>query len=178
MTRGGFAILGRMKPAVFKADALLLLAAVVWGTGFVAQRMGMEHVGPMTFNGIRFAIGALVLLPVIYFKKPLADESAPVAGTPYRRGYLAGGILAGSVLFVAASLQQIGLIYTTAGKAGFITGLYVVFVPIIGLFLRHRIHPVTWAGAGLGPSVTHPARSGYRSTTTCGGVPTPLPGCV
>jgi drug/metabolite transporter (DMT)-like permease len=138
-----------VKRTVFKADVLLLLVAAIWGTGFVAQRLGMEHVGPMTFNGIRFAIGTLVLLGVIMVRRRLARRSPAAGDAPTTRTHLLGGLLVGVALFVAASLQQIGLIWTTAGKAGFITGLYVVFVPIIGLFVRHRVHATTWAGAGL-----------------------------
>ena len=138
-----------MRLAVFKADVLLLVAAAIWGTGFVAQRMGMDHVGPMTFNGLRFTLAVLVLLPIIHFRRSAATTPAPGEGTPVIPGYLAGGCLAGSVLFVGVSLQQIGLIYTTAGKAGFITGLYVVLVPVIGLFLRHRVPAVTWFGAAV-----------------------------
>ena len=138
-----------MKPAVFKADALLLLAAAIWGTGFVAQRLGMEHVGPMTFTGVRFAIGALVLLPLLRFRRTRRHQATPNTSVEGVRSFLLPGALAGLVLFIAVSLQQIGLIYTTAGKAGFITGLYVVFVPIIGVFVRQRIRPVTWIGAAL-----------------------------
>ncbi|MHC4236252.1 MAG: EamA family transporter, partial [Planctomycetota bacterium] len=133
-----------MKPAALKADALLLLAAAIWGSGFVAQRLGMNHVGPMTFNAIRFAIGVLVLLPLIYVRRPTSTDPAS-----NRRAYLIGGGLAGLVVFIAAGLQQIGLVYTTAGKAGFITGLYVVFVPLLGLFVLRRVATTTWAGAGL-----------------------------
>ena len=138
-----------MKRTTFKADALLLLAAVIWGTGFVAQRAGMEHVGPMTFTGIRFAIAFLVLLPILCLRRQREPQTDSQTGASTRRIYLLGGTVAGGVLFIGVSLQQIGLIYTTAGKAGFITGLYVVIVPIIGFFLRHRVRSATWIGAGL-----------------------------
>jgi drug/metabolite transporter (DMT)-like permease len=138
-----------MKLATFQADALLLLAAVIWGTGFVAQRAGMEHVGPMAFTGIRFALGTLVLLPIIYIRRHRPTPTDPQARASARRVYLLGGTLAGLVLFIGVSLQQIGLIYTTAGKAGFITGLYVIIVPIIGFFLRYHVRSITWIGAGL-----------------------------
>ena len=138
-----------MKPGGFKADALLLLAAAIWGTGFVAQRSGMEHVGPMTFTGIRFAIGAAVLLPLLWSRRTRRDQTDSNASLKRVRSFPLPGVLAGLVLFIAVSLQQIGLIYTTAGKAGFITGLYVVFVPIIGVLVRQRIRVVTWIGAAL-----------------------------
>lgn len=99
------------------------MTAALWGFAFVAQRQGMEHLDPFTFNAIRFALGALFVRFVMFksFKK-----KAPVLWLP------------GLVLFAAASLQQIGLIYTSAGSAGFITGLYVLFVPVLGFFLGQR----------------------------------------
>ena len=145
----GNAGLGHMHRGAFKADGLLLLAAAIWGTGFVAQRLGMDHVGPMTFNGIRFAIGVFVLIPVIYMRRPMGDIPGSDGCVSHASVYVFGGGLAGLVVFVAAGLQQIGLVYTTAGKAGFITGLYVVFVPIMGLFIRRRVGAPTWLGAGL-----------------------------
>jgi len=133
-----------------KADALLLLTASLWGLGFVAQRIGMDYVGPFTFNGIRFALGGLSLLPLIVLteknRRTLPEHMPPKARL---KTMLLGGSLVGIVLFLAASLQQIGLVYTTAGKAGFITGLYVVLVPILGLFWRHRVPGGTWTGALL-----------------------------
>lgn len=129
---------------IYRADALLLLTAIIWGTAFVAQRVGMEHVGPMIFNGVRFGLGALILLPIAL----RGDTRSP---DRYKAGWrvLSGGGLAGLVLFIAASLQQIGLVYTTAGKAGFITGLYVVIVPLFGFFIGHQIGVATWLGAIL-----------------------------
>ncbi len=140
--------MGVMKLGALRADALLLLAAAIWGSGFVAQRLGMDHLGPMAFNSLRFAIGAMVLLPAILISRSGPSNSAAGPG-PALRVYLLGGGLAGVVLFIAAGLQQIGLVYTTAGKAGFITGLYVVLVPIMGLLLRRRVGIWTWSGAGL-----------------------------
>ena len=126
---------------------LLLLAAVIWGLSFVAQRVSLKYLGSFTFNGVRFALGSLSLLPLIIFtsKKPIAKPES-VSKPP---STLMAGILVGCVLFIAASLQQIGLIETTAGKAGFITGLYLVFVPLIGIFLSHRTHLQTWMGVAL-----------------------------
>lgn len=121
------------------ADLLLLLTALIWGSTFVAQRAGMEHVGPFFFNGVRFALGCVPLLPFV-----LRTAAAPLASR-FRRA-LPGGLLAGLFLFIAASLQQVGIVHTTAGKAGFITGLYVILVPILGLLLRYRSRRSTWAG--------------------------------
>ncbi|MDS4040007.1 MAG: DMT family transporter [Candidatus Competibacter sp.] len=128
-----------------KAELLLLLAAVIWGFAFVAQRVGMEHVGPFTYNGIRFVLGALSLLPLLW----LGRRSAAPVGPGGWRSILGGGLLAGSILFAGASLQQVGIVHTTAGKAGFITGLYVVIVPVLGLLWGHRTPWSTWAGAAL-----------------------------
>jgi drug/metabolite transporter (DMT)-like permease len=132
-----------------KADALLLLTATIWGFAFVAQRVGMEHVGPFTFNGVRFALGSLSLLPLIWLggrRRDRAPAPIPQAGA---LELLRGGMLAGLALFLGASLQQVGLVYTTAGNAGFITGLYVVIVPILGLIWRQRPALGTWIGAIL-----------------------------
>ncbi len=129
---------------------MLLLTALIWGSSFVAQRAGMEYIGPFTFNGIRSLIGGLVLIPVIFLfsknktaqeKKEELTEDEKKAG---KKTLLLGGILCGIVLFAASSLQQIGMVYTTAGKAGFITALYIVLVPILGVFIRKKVKPIVW----------------------------------
>ncbi len=154
-----------MKQQVWKSDSLLLLAAAIWGFAFVAQRAGMEHVGPFIFNAVRFALGSFVLLPFLIwgyrnarrFRRngsfnPAADRNQP--GTEDRRPEEVGRmkqwivcVAIGLILFIGASFQQIGIVYTTAGKAGFITGLYVIIVPILGIFLRQRPGPTVWIGA-------------------------------
>jgi drug/metabolite transporter (DMT)-like permease len=128
-----------------KAEALLLLAAVIWGFAFVAQRVSTDHVGPFTYNGVRFLLGALSLLPLLW----LIRRSAAPMGLGRWRRMLAGGLLAGLMMFAGASLQLIGIAHTTAGKAGFISGLYVVIVPLLGLLWGHRTPWSTWAGAAL-----------------------------
>jgi drug/metabolite transporter (DMT)-like permease len=135
-----------MKSATVKSDGLLLVTAAIWGFAFVAQRVGMDHVGPFTYNGVRFALGALTLAPLLLMRTRPPD-AIPVPMT--RRGFVCGGGALGVVLFAAVSLQQAALLYTTAGKAGFITGLYVVVVPILGLFWGQRPSAGTWVGAGL-----------------------------
>ena len=121
---------------------------MIWGVSFVAQRAGMEHVGPFTFNAIRFALGSLSLVPLWWLQR--CRSPAAAAALPARdRSVLTAGLTAGCVLFLAVSLQQIGLVHTTAGKAGFITGLYVVLVPIIGLAWGHRAGPGGWLGVAL-----------------------------
>ena len=125
-----------------RADGLLLLTAMIWGVAFVAQRVGMAHLGPMGFNAVRFALGALVLLPAAAVRRVEDRGAAPV-------GLLVGGGLAGVMVFSGASLQQMGLVYTTAGKAGFITGLYVVIVPLLGRFVGQPADRTVWLGASL-----------------------------
>ena len=132
-----------------RADLILLAVAVIWGSAFVAQRAGNEQVGPFTFNAIRFLVGGLVLLPMLAWRrargKRTSGSSAPQKSGPWR-----GGALLGLVLFGGASFQQLGLVTTTAGKGGFITGLYVVIVPLLlALFWRARIKRSNWGGALL-----------------------------
>ncbi len=136
------------KSTLYKADGLLLLAAVIWGSAFVAQRVGMTHMGPLMFNGIRFALGTLLLLPWALRAAPPGQRAAARTGLG-RATAIWGGVLAGGVLFIAATLQQVGLIFTTAGKAGFITGLYVIIVPLLGLMWGHRPRWGSWTGACL-----------------------------
>ncbi len=138
-------------------DSLLLLTAVIWGLAFVAQRMGMDHVGPLTYNAVRFALGSLCLGPLILLRKARAGRAGAPEGPASAEppdgarvvSVLPAGLLAGGVLFVGASLQQIGIVSTTAGKAGFITGLYVVLVPLSGLLWRQRAGWSAWVGAVL-----------------------------
>lgn len=133
-----------------RANLLLLLTSVIWGFAFVAQRTGMESVGPFTFNGLRFAIGGLVLLPVVVWLDRQRETAGLSTGwvAPGRALWL-GGLVAGLFLFGGATLQQMGLIYTTAGKAGFITGLYVVLVPVLGLAFGRKTPAGTWLGVVL-----------------------------
>jgi drug/metabolite transporter (DMT)-like permease len=133
-----------MKNKIYQADLMLMITAAIWGSAFVAQRVGMDHVGPLTFNGIRFALGALVLVPLMRWRNGRNQDREGTLLSLIR-----GGLIAGVVLFAGATLQQVGLVYTTAGKAGFITGLYVIFVPILGLFLGLRLGTGGWFGAGL-----------------------------
>lgn len=137
-----------MRSSAFKANVLLLITAVIWGAAFVAQRLGMEHMGPFTFNGIRFALGALALIPLMRRSEGLLPPPAFVA-QPTLRSYLRAGAIAGAVLFAGATLQQVGMVHTTAGKGGFITGLYVVIVPLLGLFFKKKTGLGACAGAML-----------------------------
>ncbi len=133
------------------ADMLLLLTAAIWGFAFVAQRVGSQYVGALTFNGIRFALGSISLIPlIVYFdkrkKRDGINENNNYVST--KRSILYG-VLAGIALYTGATLQQTGLIYTTAGKAGFITGLYIVLVPVMGIFLKHKIDKSSWIGVAF-----------------------------
>ncbi len=128
----------------YRADSLLLLTAMIWGFAFVAQRAGMDHVGPFTYNAFRFALGGLSLLPLLAL--PVNRRKIPGrAGLKI----LYYGSIAGVVIFIASSFQQVGLQYTTAGNAGFITGLYVIIVPILGLLWRQKAGTGVWIGAVL-----------------------------
>lgn len=115
----------------------------------MAQRVGMEYIGPFLFNAIRFALGGLVLLPFIIWPAARRRTRLSARSFPFRKEHLFAGILAGSTLFMGASFQQVGIVYTTAGKAGFITGLYVILVPILGLLWRKHTYPEAWVGAVL-----------------------------
>ena len=137
-----------MNNKVVMANVLMLLAAAIWGFAFVAQRVGMETMGPHLFNGVRFLMGGIALLPVVYWLHVKRPERSS-AKSSNRKHLLLVGILAGSFLCAGATLQQVGLQYTTAGKAGFITGLYIFFVPAIGLLFGMRTSLGTWLGAAI-----------------------------
>lgn len=128
-----------------KNASMLILTAFIWGTAFVAQSVGMDFLEPFTFNGVRSLIGGIVLLPCIFLIRRInarAGEPEREEGT--RKDLIIGGILCGLLLFAASSLQQIGIVYTTAGKAGFITAFYIVIVPVLGVFLHKRIGWKVW----------------------------------
>lgn len=131
------------------ANLLLILTAAIWGFAFVAQRVGSQFVGAFTFNGIRFALGALSLIPLIIFLDKRKENNEESTEKPNLKATLLPGILVGLILYAGATLQQVGLFYTTVGNASFITGLYMVFVPIIGIFLKHKIGKNSWVGVIL-----------------------------
>ena len=123
-----------------KNNILLVLTALIWGCAFVAQSVGMDYVGPFTFNMARFLIGAIVLLPVIWFmdrqRKTGAEKGAG------QKTLIIGGICCGIALAVASTLQQWGILFTTVGKAGFITAMYIVIVPLLGVFIGKKVRPL------------------------------------
>ena len=138
-----------MNKRIIRADLLLLLTAAVWGFGFVAQRSGMQYVGPFAFNGIRFILGSLSLLPLIAWRKKRASAKGSASlktKDSQRKTFFFSSFLAGTCLFIGVTLQQLGIMATTAGNAGFITGLYVVFTPIFGIFLGRKTGLATWIG--------------------------------
>lgn len=142
-----------MQKRALRADIMLLVAAAIWGSGFVAQRAGMDHIGPWTFNALRYTIGAAMILPFAWVRwRRVSPDRPPTAC--FDRGTLIDGGMLGLILTVAAGLQQIGMVTTTSARAGFLTGLYVLLVPVVGLALRHKPAPghlvgLALAGVGL-----------------------------
>lgn len=125
-----------------------LLAAFIWGTAFVAQSVGADYIAPLAFNTLRFTVGFLFLL-VMCIILSLWKKKAGIKPTGSRRDLILGGICCGAALMVATTLQQKGLETTTAGKAGFITALYIVIVPIAGLFMRKKTPKALLIGVPL-----------------------------
>lgn len=137
----------------------LFITAIIWGTAFVAQSAGMDYLGPFSFNAIRYGIGSIVLIPVVLIIRSVrskqsvsadnmteVSESIWESGTDLRNTVI-GGILVGLALCVASLFQQFGIIYTTVGKAGFVTALYIVIVPFYGVILRRKIPGKAWVAA-------------------------------
>ncbi len=136
-----------MNRFVLRQSLLLLLTATIWGVAFVAQSVGMEYIGPFTFNAVRTAIGAVVLLPCISFLQKIRPGKAvrETGEKQSKKTLLTGGISCGVLLFIASNLQQVGIQYTTVGKAGFITAMYIVLVPVFGLFLKKKAGVRVWS---------------------------------
>ena len=146
-----------------RQTVLLLITATIWGLSFVAQSVGMDHVGPFTFTASRMFLGALVLLPFVLWNRSRLAASNPAeharrTSPAYMKMLLLGGAACGLCLFGGESLQQFGLVHDTeVGKAGFITALYIVLVPMIGLALGRRTGWLVWAAvAGSGFSACRP----------------------
>ena len=132
-----------------KNACVLLLTAFIWGTAFVAESVGMDYLEPFTFNGVRCLIGAIALLPCIWFFNRGKEKENKVNDENAKRDLIKGGIACGILLFAASSLQQIGLVYTAAGKAGFITAFYIVLVPVFGIFLHKKIGWKVWTAVAI-----------------------------
>lgn len=129
-----------------KGALILFLTAFIWGTAFVAQTSGMDHVGPFSFCFVRYFIGSFVLIPVILVRRKLKVRSNPAAASKpiLDKTTIKGGIVCGVILFIATNLQQVGLQYTTTAKAGFLTALYILIVPILGIFMKRRVPARIW----------------------------------
>ena len=130
---------------------LLFITAVIWGVAFVAQSAGMDYVGPYTFNAVRCLLGGIVLIPCVFFltrsakkeqKKDGTASKMPVMDRP--KDLLIGGLICGFMMFVSTTLQQVGIAYTTVAKAGFITAIYIIIVPILGIFLKRKAGLKIW----------------------------------
>ena len=131
-----------------RSNLLLLMTAIIWGSAFIAQSKGADVIGPFTFNTVRYALAVVALLPVIYiFSRKRNSENTvdqDISRANGTKTLIIGGIATGIALFTASSLQQYAMAFTTAAKAGFITTLYVILVPIVGIFLKKKIRPIIW----------------------------------
>jgi drug/metabolite transporter (DMT)-like permease len=134
-----------MQKHALRADLLMLLTAMIWGSGFVAQTAGMDHIGPYLYSGLRFALGSICLLPLLLRRPAKGPAPEPLL----TRGLLQGGVVMGLALALGINLQQVGLLFTSVTNSGFITGLYVIVVPLLGLFLGHKTGLGTWLGCIL-----------------------------
>ena len=144
-----------MKNKEVSSAILLFLAAFIWGVAFVAQSVGMDYVGPFTFNGCRFLLGGLVLTPFAFLREKKYQKSkiyknmAEEEQKKHRRVTLLGGLCCGVAICIASSFQQAGMLYTSVGKAGFITALYIVLVPVMGIFMKKKVPVIVWMGVVL-----------------------------
>ena len=144
-----------MKKTQLKNSLLLLLTATIWGVAFVAQSVGMDHVGPFTFNAVRSIIGGIVLIPCIFFLDHRKSDQKEELPSPQQQAeqtstLILGGVCCGILLALASSFQQMGIQYTTVGRAGFITACYIVIVPILGhFFLRKKCGATIWIAVAL-----------------------------
>lgn len=133
-----------------RSNLMLVTAATIWGFAFVAQSVGMNHIGPFTFNAVRTLVGALTLLAFLPLLDRLNAGAVKKPQTPCERTQLlAAGFYCGVLQAVASSLQQVGLQYTSVGKAGFITALYIILVPVLGIFIKKRVTALIWAAVAL-----------------------------
>ena len=127
-----------------KSSLILLLTATIWGVAFVAQSVGMEYIGPFTFNAIRCVLGGLVLIPVILVLKKKKETGAENQEKEDKKTLWTGGIACGVILCIASNLQQFGIMEASVGKSGFFTALYIVMIPVIGIFIGKRPGVKLW----------------------------------
>ena len=134
-----------MRSQALRADIMMLFAAFIWGVSFVVQQVGMDSIGPFLYTGLRFSLGALALLPLFF----LPSKTRRTPHEPMSRSLLLAGVSLGLVLTIGISFQQVGLLYTSVTNSGFITCLYVIIVPVLGLAFGQHTHLGTWLGASL-----------------------------
>lgn len=130
-----------------QGNIMLLITAIIWGSGFIAQSLGMDFVDPFTFNMTRNYLAFIVLIPVVWFFRKISLKDAPLSKDEQRclnKRSVIGGIFCGLALGIASAFQQVGISMTTAGKAGFITALYIILVPILGIFIGKKIPRIIW----------------------------------
>lgn len=132
-----------MKARKARGNFLLLLTAMIWGSSFVAQSAGADLISPAFFNGTRMLLGSLLLSPLAVYRM---RRYVPASS---RRTLLLGGACCGILMFTGSYMQQTGIAYTTAGKAGFLTAMYVVLVPVLGIFLKKKPRPILWVSVAL-----------------------------
>lgn len=132
----------------FQANLMLIIAALIWGSAFVAQSVGMDYVGPYTFLAVRSLLGGVVLLPFALLRRRSRSAKKPAASF-HKKDLWVASALCGVILCISTSFQQFGLLDTTAGKSGFITALYVVLVPVVGLLLGKRVSANTWISVAI-----------------------------
>lgn len=130
-----------------RGTLMLFLCAMVWGAAFVAQSEGMNYIGPFTMQATRYFLSGLVLLPVIYLRDKKGITHRPTGSSAKRQ--LVCGMICGLILFAACVIQQYGIIHTTVGKSGFITTMYIILVPFLGLFVKLRVKPLNWLCAAI-----------------------------
>jgi drug/metabolite transporter (DMT)-like permease len=135
-----------MNKFVLRQSLILLLTAIIWGIAFVAQSVGMDYVEPFTFIAVRNVIGVIVLLPVVYIMGRNKEKNQKKES---KKDLLTGGVACGVFLFIASAFQQVGVKYTSVGKAGFITAMYIVLVPIVGMFMHKKTGIKVWIGVVL-----------------------------
>lgn len=147
-----------MNKYTLRQSLLLLLTAAIWGVAFVAQSVGMDYVGPFTFNTVRSLLGGIVLIPCIVLLKRINVGSKDTAGAAehasgdpagQRKVLLTGGVACGVLLCIASNLQQFGIMYTSVGKSGFITAMYIVLVPVLGIFLKKKAGIKIWCSVAI-----------------------------
>ena len=137
-----------MKKNTLRHSLLLLLTAAIWGFAFVAQSVGMDYVQPFTFTAARSLIGGIVLLPFIFIRAQKAGRTSEEKSASWKQA-LPGGIICGVLLCIASNLQQIGIQYTTVGKSGFITAMYIVLVPVLGILFHKKTGIRVWISVAL-----------------------------